>query len=240
MARILIGNIKGPQGIQGPQGIKGDTGPQGEIGPQGPKGDKGGTGPAGPQGPIGPAGPQGPLPPLTNNALTTVAGVSALDAAMGKTLQDQIDTQNRDLGGAKITDNVYNSVPAGGATSIYGKTIEMTKGTDTYYLTINAEKELLVGFRNNPNEANIWKKYVSTSDFADIPAVTIPTGDFIITPTNIPYQSGDIPVAYGYQGHSGHMIVEPHVASGKWGITRRNPYSVQLERTAVKLYILRK
>ena len=66
MARILIGNIKGP---------KGDTGPQG------------------PQGATGPQGPQGPLPPLVNNALATEAGVSALDAAMGKTLQDQI-TQN--------------------------------------------------------------------------------------------------------------------------------------------------
>lgn len=66
MARILIGNIKGP---------KGDTGPRG------------------PQGATGPQGPQGPLPPLVNNALATEAGVSALDAAMGKTLQDQI-TQN--------------------------------------------------------------------------------------------------------------------------------------------------
>lgn len=66
MARILIGNIKGP---------KGDTGPQG------------------PQGATGPQGPQGPLPPLVNNALATEAGVSALDAVMGKTLQDQI-TQN--------------------------------------------------------------------------------------------------------------------------------------------------
>lgn len=70
MARILIGNIKGPQG---------DTGPQGE------------------QGGIGPAGPQGPLPPLANNALATEAGVAALDAAMGKTLQDQITQQNSNL-----------------------------------------------------------------------------------------------------------------------------------------------
>lgn len=68
MARILIGNIKGP---------KGDTGPQGE------------------QGPVGPQGPQGPLPPLVNNALATEAGVAALDAAMGKTLQEQI-TDNKD------------------------------------------------------------------------------------------------------------------------------------------------
>ena len=70
MARILIGNIKGP---------KGDTGPQGE------------------QGPVGPQGPQGPLPPLVNNALSTEAGVAALDAVMGKTLQDQITQVNSDL-----------------------------------------------------------------------------------------------------------------------------------------------
>lgn len=70
MARILIGNIKGP---------KGDTGPQGE------------------QGPVGPQGPQGPLPPLVNNALSTEAGVAALDAVMGKTLQDQITQVNSDI-----------------------------------------------------------------------------------------------------------------------------------------------
>lgn len=70
MARILIGNIKGP---------KGDTGAQG------------------PQGPVGPQGPQGPLPPLVNNALATEAGVSALDAAMGKTLQEQITNNKNDI-----------------------------------------------------------------------------------------------------------------------------------------------
>lgn len=70
MARILIGNIKGPQG---------PTGPRGATGPQGP------------------AGPQGPLPPLTNNFLATVAGQSALDAVAGKTLKDQLDKQNSDL-----------------------------------------------------------------------------------------------------------------------------------------------
>lgn len=88
----------------------------------------------------------------------------------------------------------------------------------------------------------IWTKkgaHVLNSDFVDIPSVTIPAGDFVITPTNIDYQTGDIPVAYGTGGHSGHMIVTPHVAAGKWGITRRNPYAAPLESTAVKLYILR-
>lgn len=71
MARILIGNIKGP---------KGDTGAKGATGPQGP------------------AGPQGPLPSLTNNALATTPGVSALDAVMGKTLNEKIGGVISDLG----------------------------------------------------------------------------------------------------------------------------------------------
>lgn len=44
MAKVLIGNIKGPKGDtgeQGIQGIQGNTGPKGDTGPQGPKGDKG-------------------------------------------------------------------------------------------------------------------------------------------------------------------------------------------------------
>lgn len=85
MAKILIGNIKGPQGPQGPQGE---------------------------QGPVGPQGPQGPLPPLVNNALATEAGVSALDAAMGKTLQDQITDNKNDI--AELNSNTvqnHNAVP---------------------------------------------------------------------------------------------------------------------------------
>ena len=70
MAKILIGNIKGPQGPQGPQGE---------------------------QGPVGPQGPQGPLPPLVNNALATEAGVAALDAVMGKTLQEQVTNNKNDI-----------------------------------------------------------------------------------------------------------------------------------------------
>ena len=64
MARILIGNIKGPQG---------DRGQQGERGPQGAQGVTGTT------------------PALVNNALATQAGVAALDAVMGKTLSDKIE-----------------------------------------------------------------------------------------------------------------------------------------------------
>lgn len=70
MARILIGNIKGP---------KGDPGPQGE------------------QGPVGPQGPQGPLPPLVANLLATEEGIAALDAVVGKILNDKITQLNSDI-----------------------------------------------------------------------------------------------------------------------------------------------
>lgn len=49
MAKVLLGNIKGPkgdQGSQGPQGVQGVRGPQGIQGPQGPQGVQGPQGPA--------------------------------------------------------------------------------------------------------------------------------------------------------------------------------------------------
>lgn len=92
MARILIGNIKGPQGIQGPKGDRGIQGPQGPAGPQGEKGDTGAQGPKGDKGATGAQGPAGPMPTLTENLLATVPG-TALDAIMGKQLKDEIDAQ---------------------------------------------------------------------------------------------------------------------------------------------------
>lgn len=60
MAKVLIGNFKGPKGDTGPQGPQGEQGPTGATGATGPQGPKGDTGPQGPQGEQGPAGEQGP------------------------------------------------------------------------------------------------------------------------------------------------------------------------------------
>ena len=66
MAKVLLGNVRGPEGPQGPQGEvgpQGPQGPQGVEGPAGPQGEPGETGPQGPegqQGETGPTGPQGP------------------------------------------------------------------------------------------------------------------------------------------------------------------------------------
>lgn len=99
----------GEEGPQGPKGEKGDKGDQGEVGPQGPKGDTGATGIQGPKGDTGATGPQGPIgatPALAANLATTVAG-KALDATMGKVLDDKITNTNNNLSaglnGCKVT-----------------------------------------------------------------------------------------------------------------------------------------
>ena len=112
MARILIGNIKGPQG---PQGIQGETGPQGsqgiqgETGPQGPQGIQGEKGDTGPQ---GPQGIQGPLPPLIANYLATESGKAALDAIVGKLLDERLTAAEKSLtqlNSDKVSQNDLNN-----------------------------------------------------------------------------------------------------------------------------------
>ena len=59
MAKVLIGNVRGPKGDTGLQGPQGEQGPTGATGPQGPKGDTGATGATGPRGPQGIQGQKG-------------------------------------------------------------------------------------------------------------------------------------------------------------------------------------
>lgn len=125
MARILIGNIKGPKGDTGLQGIQGE---------------------------IGPVGPQGPLPTLVNNALATTPGVAALDAAMGKTLQDQLNTTNSNL--AKLVfSGQANSVDFSVGTTNGNPSITIINSDGTkrrLYVDISA-KQLLVHNLNSSN-----------------------------------------------------------------------------------------
>ena len=62
MARLLIGNIKGPKGDKGDTGA---TGPQGKQGAQGKQGIQGAQGLQGPQGPVGPQGASGVTAPTS-------------------------------------------------------------------------------------------------------------------------------------------------------------------------------
>ncbi|WP_418929342.1 hypothetical protein [Clostridium fessum] len=116
MARILIGNIKGPQGIQGEKGDKGDTGPQGIQGIQGPQGDEGPQGPQGETGPQGAQGIQGPLPPLIDNYLATESGKAALDAIVGKLLDERL----------KAAENAVTKLNSDIKIKFYGKVTDLS------------------------------------------------------------------------------------------------------------------
>ena len=152
MARILIGNIIGPQGEQGPQGV---------------------------QGPVGPQGPQGPLPPLVNNALATEAGVAALDAAMGKTLQDQITNNKNDI--TQLNSNLWymasdlNNLPDGVRFFKYqsntqnAPSLSAGVGIRMYYDT-NFSVQIAVAYGENPKfrssvngEYGDWKSFTMSS-----------------------------------------------------------------------------
>lgn len=87
MAKILIGNIKGPQGEKGDTGATGLQGPQGATGEQGPQGEKGDTGATGPKGDTGATGPQGPEGPTGATGPTGPTGATGPQGAKGDTGQ---------------------------------------------------------------------------------------------------------------------------------------------------------
>lgn len=132
MARILIGKIKGPQG---PQGIQGETGPQGlqgiqgETGPQGPQGIQGEKGDTGSQ---GPQGIQGPLPPLIANYLATESGKAALDAIVGKLLDERLTAAEKSLtqlnSDMRVVIKYRNNID-----NVY---VQVYKGDQRYFLQI--------------------------------------------------------------------------------------------------------
>lgn len=156
MARIPIGNIKGPQGIQGEKGDKGDIGPQGIQGIQGPQGDEGPQGPQGETGPQGPQGIQGPLPPLIDNYLATESGKAALDAIVGKLLDERLKTAETSI--AQLNSELW---PRNSGTAIKAGTDMYTiKTPGHYYCSSNA---IAVTLKNCPfNDAFTLVVYWST------------------------------------------------------------------------------
>lgn len=145
MARILIGNIKGPQG---PQGIQGETGPQGlqgiqgETGPQGTQGIQGEKGDTGPQ---GPQGIQGPLPPLIANYLATESGKAALDAIVGKLLDERLTAAEKSL--TQLNSDFFNRIDA---TKI--SLLTQPSGTTIRQKIENCQKGTLYSWAHNSSE----------------------------------------------------------------------------------------
>lgn len=83
----------GPQGLAGLRGVVGDRGPQGI---QGPIGSTGVQGPKGDKGDLGLQGEKGDTPELSTSLQETAEG-KALDATVGKLLNDKVAEVNRDL-----------------------------------------------------------------------------------------------------------------------------------------------
>ena len=115
MARILIGNIKGPAGkIVSVSATKGEPGTDPQVTNVGTESDAKlqFVIPEGQKGEQGLQGPTGPMPPLVNNLTTNQAGQGALDAAQGKALADKdtalqsaVDALNR-----KTNISIYNTL----------------------------------------------------------------------------------------------------------------------------------
>lgn len=194
---------KGDQGEVGPQGPKGD---QGEIGIQGSKGDQGEAGPQGPKGATGATGPQGPIgvtPTLAANLTTTVAG-KALDATMGKVLNDKITSTNSNLSaglnGCKIT----------------------YEGSD-FYATYGSVKKKL-GEAKAISQS--WKGSNAASlqfDFSNISNYKTKTADDFYVQINslVPFRSGGLlgdhsfTLGKAYNSNTGILTLSNLYASGK-------------------------
>lgn len=98
--------VSGAQGLIGPKGETGDRGPQGI---QGPVGATGAQGEKGEKGDVGPQGPKGDTPELAADLLTTVAG-KALDATMGKVLDDKIKANKGSIDTINLELNQYQYI----------------------------------------------------------------------------------------------------------------------------------
>ena len=98
MAKVLLGNIKGP---------KGDKGDTGATGPQGPTGKTGATGPQGPQGPKGDTGPQGPQGPQGEPTTVDAAlSSSSTNPVQNKVIKGELDDIRDSLSHALMFDSV--------------------------------------------------------------------------------------------------------------------------------------
>ncbi len=166
MARILLGNIKGPkgdtgekgdkgeqgiQGLQGIQGEKGDTGPQGPQGEPGTPGETGATGATGPEGPQGPQGPkgdpgeqgpqgaQGPQGPQGNPGIGIPEGGTEGQFLVKKTGNNyDTDWKTLDLYTKQEIDNEFNALKG-------TKVVTLDNTTDTTF-TVTVS-----GFTTNDN-----------------------------------------------------------------------------------------
>ena len=109
MARVLIGNFKGPKGDKGATGATGATGPQGPQGIQGNTGATGATGPQGPQGPKGDTGATGPQGDKGNTGATGATGQRGSRWSVGTAITGTSTTATV-FSGTGISDALVNDM----------------------------------------------------------------------------------------------------------------------------------
>ena len=118
MAKIRLGNIKGPKGDRGEQGPKGEPfkysdftadqlaslkGQKGDKGEQGPQGEQGLQGEQGPIGPKGDMGPQGPAGTSANVDLSPYAKKTDLNSYYTKEVVLNYFAAKNEVSGLKNT-----------------------------------------------------------------------------------------------------------------------------------------
>lgn len=141
---------QGPRGHQGPVGPQGEIGPTGETGDRGPQGIQGPNGATGVQGPkgdqgdkgdVGPQGPKGDTPELVADLQTTVTG-KALDATMGKALNDKITANTNTI--SDLNNKLNNLIKT--------ERISVTaNNTNTVTLTLSIAPALVIGIYADGN-----------------------------------------------------------------------------------------
>ena len=184
MAKVLLGNIKGPQGPQGEtgprgpqgiQGIQGKQGVQGATGPQGPKGDKGDRGERGLQGIQGPQGETGPRGPEGPRGLS--GGVASVN-------------------GVKPDENGNVTIEAGGASPEEVTTIVKEQFPGGVGYSETSEVEI---YRNDNAAEMQWKSYYAMW-YVILPTPPIPGQTYICVVDGVKYEGVCITVDGGGNG----------------------------------------
>ena len=182
MAKVLLGNVRGPEGPQGPQGEvgpQGPQGPQGVAGPEGPQGDPGETGPQGPEGQQGETGPTGPQGPKGEQGEPGAQGPQGIQGEQGpkgdsgvELISEQFDaTVDYTVGQYCINNNTLYKFTSDKSKGPWDETKVVATRTDLEISALNANKDGTLSFSYLPTDSVKWCKVgnvVTISNLYDI------------------------------------------------------------------------
>ena len=158
MAKFLIGNFKGPQGLKGE---KGDTGATGPEGPQGPQGETGPQGIQGVQGPKGDTGAQGPMGPAGISTLLNYIATRPASADKSST-SDRMGAVEAFVASSKMTTG-----KPGGDAKILQMNWDNTSGWDSQLAMLN--NGILQHRAMSSGTWDTWKTLLDSSNYTWTP-----------------------------------------------------------------------